>query len=88
MQVSPEIKASVNNIRYYIAEIHKANSKQFDLDIESSYKLGEKMREDKLLGDVRVKLTGEIGNSCEVMLLCCQNIERQVEIAEGQDKKG
>lgn len=86
MQTTSEIKAAVTNLKYYVEKINELTSKQFDLDMEA-YRLGEKMAQGVLSGSVRFNCTGEIGASAARILQHCENIERQVEIIEEQDKK-
>ena len=76
MQTANAVHSAVKNIRYYVEQIREANNKQFDLDMEAS----SPGKVD--LNAQRVKMSGEIGYSCALILTACQNIERQVQIGE------
>lgn len=91
MKAAPEIKSYVENIRYYEQQIRAALDAAFGADvqeftetIENSTILGNKVNEYSLFGNTFVNVTGQIGASCQMILRACQNIERQVQIAEGK----
>ena len=82
MQTASEIKSAVSNIRFYVDKLRELNSKQFDLDTASNTLMGKRISEKELLESKLVRLTGQIGASCSLILLGCQNIEKEVGIAE------
>ena len=84
MKTAPNIRSYKDNITYYVGMIRSSLSEQLDYDIENATVLGNQMTEKSLFGDKIVNVTGQIGASCQIIMRACDNIERQVKIAEGK----
>ena len=86
MKAAAEIKSASSNIRYYVQKMREALDIQFDLDLENTTLLGNRLTEEHLFGEKIVEITGQIAVSCNVILLGCEHIERQVENAEKREE--
>lgn len=83
MQTATEIRGNLKNIKYYAEKIKKAARLQFDMDVVKGTKQGINTGP----GSVRFDSLGCIIAASEWMAVYCENIEANLLVAEGQDKK-
>ena len=82
MQTANEIRAAVENIRYYAGRIALLTRQQLDADCEQGNRLGM----SSLPGSIRFDCLGAIAAACTHVGIYCDNILANLKTAEKQDK--
>ena len=78
MKAIDEIKSALDNMTYYNQRIKEMVNKQFELDMGDK-KLGDEMRKDPQIADVRFDCLGAIATDCKLIEALHNDVRKQIE---------